>query len=415
MAIHGADLARKNSEISRRAFVGGTAGAALGAAAALAPTPAWAQSFSDFVASLRPLARAGGVTDATFDSVAATLTPDPEVERQAASQPEFEISISDYLRRAVSASRIAHGRAIEKQWSDVLEAVERDSGAPAEIVLAAWGMEADFSRPAQTRDTLGAIATLAWLRPQDQTYRTEFVAALKILDQGLAPRARLVGSWAGAMGMPQFMPSAYLKYAVRRSGPGAPDIWTSTPDALASIANFFARSGWDKALPWGLEAKIPSDFDWTSLTESFQDWRKLGLTAVDGRAWPERGEGALFAPEGANGPVWLLTSNFQVIKKYDNSDSYALALGLLGDALTGRSGPRKPWPAEFRPLPKDDRVRLQKGLATLQLYDGPTDGKIGPVTREAVHRFQRAAGLKPADGLASSSVLAALDARLGSR
>jgi membrane-bound lytic murein transglycosylase B len=389
----------------RRVFLAGFAASLAAGAAA----PARADSFEAFVASLKRDAERAGVRDSTFDQAVAGLSPDSTVPTRAASQPEFETPIWDYLRRAAGPARLSHGRAALARWAAPLSVVSKKCGVPGEIIAAAWGMEADFTQPAQDRDVLRAIATLAWTRPADPGLRVEFVAALTMLDRGLVARSHLRGSWAGAMGMPQFMPSAYLRYAVSFRGSGAADIWTSVPDALASIGNFFARSGWAAGLPWGAEVELPPGFAWASLNGRFADWKRLGLRRSDGRPLPERGEATLFAPAGASGPVLLLTENFQTIKKYDNSDSYALALGLLADALAGRRGLVRAWPADLTQMSRDDRVRLQQGLAARALYEGPTDGKVGPATREAVHKFQVAARLNPADGLATPAVLAALD------
>jgi lytic murein transglycosylase len=276
-------------------------------------------------------------------------------------------------------------------------------------------MEADFEEPGQTRDVLRSLATLAYARPQTPTFKTEFIAALAMLGRRLATRGQLRGSWAGAMGMPQFMPSAYLKYALRYSGHGPADIWSSVPDSLASIANFLNKSGWRRGLPWGFEVELPPAFGWRSLHADFAAWRDLGLGRADGLSFPARGEAALFAPAGAAGPAFLLSANYWILKQYNNSDSYALSLALLADRIAGGPGVRKPWPDHVRMLSRADRIRLQRSLAALGFYRGLTDGKIGPATRDAVHEFQVKAGLQPADGLAAPDVLAELERQRGGR
>ena len=385
-----------------------TSAARAGEASSTADLPA----FRAFVRSLEPAANESGVSRATFDHATAALEPDGAVTTRAAAQPEFETPIWIYLQRAAGPGRIAKGLRAAAQWRPELSSIQTTSGVPGEIILAAWGMESDFAQPAQDRDVLSALATLAWLQPRTATFKTEFIAALLMLERGLVDRLRLRGSWAGAMGMPQFMPSAYLRYAVSYRGSAPANIWTSAPDSLASIANFLARTGWRSGLPWGFEADLPKEFDWASLHGDFAEWRRLGVRRADGRAFPRAGAAALFAPAGAGGPCFLLSDNYWVLKQYNNSDSYALSLGCLADALAGRPALRRPWPHDVASLDRADRVSLQKGLAALRLYDGETDGKLGPATREAVHRFERGNGLRPADGLPTAAVLAALKQRL---
>lgn len=376
-----------------------------------APSPPDPGAFHAFLLSLAPAAQKAGVSRAVFAATLQGLEPDPALLKQSARQPEFETPLWVYLRTAAGPARVAQGRRAQRQWASQLAAIARKSGVSRDIVLAAWGMESDFSEVAQTRDVVRSLATLAYARPQTPSFKTEFVAALVMIDRHLASRAELRGSWAGAMGMPQFMPSAYLKYAVRYEGRGAADIWSSVPDSLASIANFLAKSGWTRGLPWGFEVTVPPGFAWRSLHEDFATWRGLGLKRADGAPFPARGAADLFAPAGASGPAFLLCANYWILKKYNNSDSYALSLGILGDRIAGRPGVRKAWPQHVRPLARADRIRLQKSLAALGFYRGLTDGKIGPATRKAVHAFQVKNALQPADGFATPTVLASLESR----
>jgi lytic murein transglycosylase len=295
---------------------------------------------------------------------------------------------------------------VAARWAAPLATIDRRFGVPASIVLAAWGMEADFAQPNQTQDVVRSLATLIWARAGDASSRSEFVDALKILQIRDEPRAELTGSWAGAMGMPQFMPSTYLRFATSYRGDAPADIWRSAPDALCSIANFLRGSGWRPGLPWGVEVHAPEAFRWEALRAPFARWSALGFRAVGKRALPAAGDGSLFAPAGAKGPVFLLSDNFWVLKDYDNSDSYALALGLLADGLDGRPGPSVEWPRDARLLPLALRARAQADLKRLGFYDGAADGKVGPATREAVHLFQRSASLSPADGFLSQMVAA---------
>ena len=380
--------------------------------------PAWAlpdaSAFPAFVETLRPQAERAGVAAALFDTETKGLQPDGAVPNRAAAQPEFETPSWVYVEKAAGPARVARGRRAAAQWASQLSAISTKSGAPADIILAAWGMEADFTAPSQNRDVLGALATLAWLQPSEPTFRSEFVAALLMLQNKMVDRARLRGSWAGAMGMPQFMPSAYLRYAVSYRHAGPADIWTSAPDSLASIANFLVRSGWRTGLPWGFETSLPKTFAWESLRGDFKEWRRIGAQRVDGGRFPDAGAAMLFAPAGADGPCFLVSDNYWVLKKYNNSDSYALSLGRLADAIAGRPNLRRSWPQHAPALVREERVRLQEGLAALQFYQGNADGKIGPATRESVHRFERAIGMQPADGLPTPTVLAAIEHRLAS-
>lgn len=371
-------------------------------------------AFRAFLMTLAPDAQRAGVSRAVFDSAIQGLAPDPALLQQSARQPEFETPLWDYLRTAAGPARIGQGLRAKQDWAPQLGPIERKSGVPREIILAAWGMESDFKKPTQTRDVLRSLATLAYASPQTPSSKAEFVDALVMIERGLASRADLRGSWAGAMGMPQFMPSAFLKYAVPYEGRGPADIWNSVPDSLASIANFLAQSGWTRGLPWGFEVMIPGAFDWRSLHADFATWNALGLKRADGSSFPARGEAVLFAPAGAEGPAFLLSANYFVIKQYNNSDSYALSLGLLGDRIKGRPGLRKAWPDHVRLLSRVDRIRLQRSLAALGFYRGLSDGKIGPATRDAVHDFQIGSGLQPADGLATPKVLAELERRRAS-
>jgi membrane-bound lytic murein transglycosylase B len=237
----------------------------------------------------------------------------------------------------------------------------------------------------------------------------EFVEALLLLQEGV-PRGRLRGSWAGAMGMPQFLPSAYRKYAVSASGAGAADIWTSVPDALASIGGFLAKSGWNGEVPWSVEARIPDGFDYAAFDMDFAQFHALGFSRADGGPLPARGAASLYLPAGAGGPCFLIDDNFEVIRQYNTSDAYALAVGLLAERIAGRETPLAPWP-RVTPLATAEVKALQRKLTELGLYRGPLDGKLGRTSRNAIHAWQLGAGVQPADGFATKAVLARLGAK----
>ncbi len=385
---------------------------ALSIVAALAATPAWADAFSSFLESLWPAAKAAGVRRETFESAIAGLTPDPSVPRSSGGQPEFEKPLQTYYREAVSAGRIAKGRALAAQYQGELAAIEQRFGVPGEICLAAWGMESDFGRARGGHDIVRTLATLAYVRPDRPVFRDEFAAALLIIDRGEVARRNLVGSWAGAMGDPQFLPSAYLKYAVSAGGgEAAPDIWTSAPDILASIASFMHGNGWAANQPWIEDVVLPQGFAFPTLHASAADWAALGLRRGDGRAPAGDGEAALFLPSGAAGPAFLLFPDYFVIKQYNNSDSYALSLGSLAQRIAGGAAPTVAWPAKPINLSRKDKAFIQARLAALGLYDGTQDGKLGPRARDAIHAYQLKVGLQPADGFATSALVASLKAR----
>ena len=401
---------------SRRAVLALLAGVSadrgLAAALGLAAAPAWAAApFADFLEALWPAAKQASVRRETFEAAVAGLTPDPSVPRSSGGQPEFEKPLQTYYREAVSAGRIAKGAALAAQYQAELTAIEARQGVPGEICLAAWGMESDFGRARGGHDIVRTLATLAYVRPDRPVFRDEFVAALLIIDRGEVARQNLVGSWAGAMGDPQFLPSAYLKYAVSAAGGNtAPDIWTNPNDIVASIASFLRGEGWAAGQPWIEEVVLPPGFGFPTLHATAADWSQLGLRRPDGREPAGDGSAALFLPSGAGGPAFLLFPNYFVIKQYNNSDSYALSFGSMAQRIAGAPALATPWPAKPINLSRKDKAYIQARLAALGLYDGTQDGKLGPKARDAIHAYQKQAGLQPADGFATPTVVASLRA-----
>ena len=363
--------------------------------------------FDSFLQSLWPKAQQQGVGRAAFDAAIAGLTPDPALAGSGERQAEFERTLKAYLDDAASGSRIARGREARQKYRADLAAAERAYGVPAEIILAIWGMETEFGRNAGDKDVIRSLATLAFSRADGGRFADEVIAAMVMIERGI-PRARLRGSWAGAMGNPQFLPSAYLKYAVSPGGARTPDIWTSVPDSLASIGNFIRTEGWKPGLAWGAEVVIPQNFDWRSLKGSAAQLAAKGVRSVDGRQLPPAAEATLFFPAGASGPAFLLTENYWIIKQYNNSDSYAMSVAYLGDRIAGRPAIKAAWPTDFRLLGREDRVRLQTLLRDQGFYSDRIDGRFGPASRDAIHRFQVNAGIFPADGFASAALLARL-------
>jgi lytic murein transglycosylase len=369
--------------------------------------------FRQFLESVWPNAAAAGVSRATFEAAISGLTPDAAILTKPTTQPEFTITIAKYLAQSVTSARAAQGRDLAAELRAPLEKIQAQSGVPWEIMVAIWGIESNYGTGAGRSDILRVLATFAFKQHRGNLFRDEFVAALVMLEKGYATRAHLVGSWAGAMGQPQFMPSAYLKYAVSYDGSKAADIWSSRTDALASIGNFLEKSGWVPGLPWGIEVIIPDSFDYASLRNSFANWQAQGFRAASGKPLPSQGNASLFMPAGATGPAWLLTDNFAVIKQYNTSDAYAMAIGMLAQAVANDGGIRTPWPKDLKPLSIADGKLVQQALSKLGLYRGNADGRLGPATREAVHAYQLKAGIQPADAYVTPALVKRLRGEAG--
>ncbi|HZH53665.1 MAG TPA: lytic murein transglycosylase [Microvirga sp.] len=384
----------------------------LGMGAAGAPARAQDLSQADFqrfVQSLWPAAKARGVSRETFEEAFRGVGPDPKIVALTRKQSEFVRPIWDYIDGAISSQRLERGRRMASEWSQTLDAIERTYGVPRSVVLGVWGMETNFGSFTGSIYAVRALATLAYTGYRGDFFLEELLTALQILEAEHIDRSKMLGSWAGAMGHTQFMPSSYMKFAVDGNRDGVRDIWASVPDALASTANYLRQHGWKPGLPWGFEVKLPHGFDFRNLRQSFASWHGLGLRRMDGKPMPRSGEASLFLPGGARGPAFLVTDNYNVIKAYNSSDAYAMGVAHLGDRLMGGQPIRGAWPKDDPMLDKDQRQELQKLLARLGLYDGEADGKLGSKTRDAVRNFQLKRGLIP-DGYADYAVLRELRA-----
>jgi membrane-bound lytic murein transglycosylase B len=371
-----------------------------------APLPV---EFREFLQSLWPLAQQEGVTRATFDTAFANLKPDPALLAVSSKQAEFDKPLKSYLSEAASPRRIARGRECLHKWRAELSTVERRFGVPSGIILAAYGMETDFGTAKGKKDVIRSLATLAYLRQDRPAFRNELIDALVMLDKSGIARKVMKGSWAGAMGGPQFLPSAFLKFAVSYRRARSPEIWNNPLDSLASIANFLRQSGWQPDLPWGMEVILPKNLAIDSLHQSFAAFAAAGVRSVDAGAFP-KGDATLFLPSGAEGPAFLLSSNYWVLKAYNNSDSYALSLGLLASQINGKLALRGHWPKGEVFFSRTQKMEAQRLLEKLGFYHGDIDGRFGQASRDAIHEFQISSGETPADGFATPALLGRLAA-----
>jgi membrane-bound lytic murein transglycosylase B len=361
-------------------------------------------SFATYLEGLWPEAEHHGITRATFDAAFAGLTPDPNVLAAMRREPEYGKPMGAYLAGLVSPARIAMGQRKSAQWADTLRAVQDKYGVDQAILVAIWGIESSFGAGAQPWDVFRSVATLAQARFQSPLFHDELLSALRILQDGHIARREFVGSWAGAMGQPQFLPSSYLKYAVDFDGDGKADIWRSVPDVLASIANYLRKNGWQPQLPWGLEVSVPVGFDYRFSRGSMAEWAQRGLQRADGRPLPAAGDAILFFPSGASGPAFLVTDNFIVLKRFNNSDAYALAVAVLSDRLHGLPGVQAVWPADDTQPSRRERIALQHRLAALGYKIGDFEGHLDFELRDAVRALQARFAMVP-DGHPSRAFL----------
>lgn len=374
-------------------------------------------TFRRWIADFKKNALNAGITSATFDlAFKGVDSPDPEVLKKAAYQPEFTDPTWNYFDNRVQDNAIALGRAHGKKWAKWLNAIEKRFGVDHNILLAIWSIESDFGeamdRDTTMRDAIRSLATLAYGDRRRTKYaQTQLIAALKILQSGDIDRSHLQGSWAGALGHTQFIPTSYLIYAVDMDGDGKRDIWSSVPDALATAANLLKRNGWQQGHTWGYEVILPENGKFPPGALALSEWAKMGVKRANGKPFPNPSDKAtLKIPDGRNGPVFLVTKNFFVIKRYNSADRYALAVGLLSDRIAGYPGLVKDWNRPFSPLNIAERQELQSRLAKMGFYRGNIDGKNGEVTKKAIQAFQRRNGL-PTDGNPSRELLLLLRSR----
>ncbi len=393
------------------------AAAGLSLAFVLSPIPASADAgFQQWVASFRSVAAKSGISRTTYDRAFRGVTaPDPEVIEKARHQPEFTAPVWDYFDNRVHEDSVAVGRQMARQWKPWLDRIEQRYGVDRHILLAIWSMESNYGEILKNdkvmRNVVRSLATLAYADKRRAKFaRTQLIAALKILQSGDIDESHLTGSWAGAMGHTQFIPTSYQAYAVDADGNGRRDIWNSVPDALATAANLLRKNGWQAGKTWGYEVALPQG-KLPSGSTSIAQWQSLGVERASGKPFRSGTDKAeLKVPDGRGGPAFLMTRNFFVLKRYNNADKYALAVGLLADEIAGYGGLVRDWNRPFTKLTFEQRQELQKRLSAHGYYDGKFDGKIGEGSRSAIKAFQAQVGMAP-DGHPSMEVLTFLRQR----
>ncbi len=375
-------------------------------------TNAQAQSFASCVKALRGEAAAKGITAQTFDKAMAGIEPDQGVIDSMGNQPEFTTPIWDYLAALVDEQRVTDGKAKLAEWATVLAGIEQKFGVDRHTVIAVWGVETDFGRNMGKRPLVRSLATVSCFGGRQPYFRSELMATLRILQAGDVPPEHLAGSWSGAFGHTQFMPSTFQRLAVDFDGDGRRDIVGSIPDALASSANFLKDAGWASGLPWGYEVRLPAKYGGSSGRRdrrALAQWNQLGIRQLDGTALTGPDRAALILPAGAAGPAFIVFRNYDAIFSYNAAESYAIAIAHLSDRLRGAGPIKAAWPTEDPGLSRAERREVQQLLVDRGYDIGEPDGIVGQRTREAIKAFQASAGL-PADGRAGGRVLNALKA-----
>ncbi len=375
-------------------------------------TVADTQGLQRWIADFRRRAAATGISGTVLDQALTGLSYDADVVRRDRNQSEFTKTIWDYLDSAASDARVENGKVALNKHAGVLQKIENRYGVEKEIVAAIWGLESAYGTFRGSVPTIQSLATLAYDGRRAAFFEGELLAALKILQSGDTVAAKMQGSWAGAMGHTQFMPTSYLAYAVDFDGDGKRNIWGDDPtDALASAAAYLAGFGWRKGMPWGLEITLPDGFDYDLSGERVKkpvaEWQAMGIRTAQGKDLSDHGAASVLLPGGARGAAFLIFANFQVIERYNTADAYVIAVGHLADRLRGAAPFKAAWPRDLRALSFDERIEMQERLTKSGFDTLGVDGKIGPNTIAAVKAFQRAKGLV-SDGYPSLDILGRL-------
>jgi len=368
-----------------------------------------AADFQGCLQRLWPFAARRGISRNLYAAYTGTLTPDLRIMDLLDAQPEFTKSIWNYLDQLVSEERIAQGRALLERYRSTFEAVERTYGVDRYIIAAIWGVETNYGTLGGDRPVIRSTATLACIGRRQNYFREEFLSALEILQHGDVRPDRLVGSWAGAFGPTQFMPTAFKRFAVDFDHDGRRDVVDSIPDIVASTANNLKQDGWVTGQSWGYEVVVPATFNFMLADRArwmpIREWERAGITRTGGKSFPRPDDRAfLLIPAGIQGPGFLMLSNFRVIMRYNPAEAYALAIGHLADRLRGAPPFVQRWPRYERVLSRDERLELQQLLERRGYDVGEPDGQLGAKTRAAIRDFQTRLGRVP-DGFASIGVL----------
>ncbi|AGI66175.1 putative lytic murein transglycosylase [Octadecabacter antarcticus 307] len=367
------------------------------------------QGFNAWIFGFRNRATRQGILEATFDAAFDGITYNTTVIDRDRNQSEFTKSLWDYLDTAVSDARVRNGRRALADNMQLLNRIEQTFGVDKEVVVAIWGLESAYGAVRGSTNVIGAMATLAYDGRRGAFFEQQLIAALQILQAGDTAPRNMTGSWAGAMGHTQFMPTSFLEYAVDGNGDGRRDIWADDPtDALASTANYLRSFGWVQGQPWGIEVQIPQGFDYATAQRGNEklpsEWATIGVVDMAGRAVPDHEAASILLPAGAMGAAFMIFPNFEVIERYNTADAYVIGVGILSDRIAGGGPIETTWPRDDRVLNGAERVELQERLTAAGFDTLGIDGRIGPLTINAIRTYQLASDIIP-DGYASLRLL----------
>ncbi|MEM5476087.1 lytic murein transglycosylase [Pacificibacter sp. AS14] len=354
-------------------------------------------------------ARREGISDTTLNRAFRGVKYDASVIAKDRHQSEFTKQIWDYLDSAASPVRVKNGVAAMRKHASTLRAIEAKYGVDKQVVAAIWGVESAYGATRGDVPVIQALATLSYDGRRGRFFEAQLIAALQILQSGDTSPRNMTGSWAGAMGHTQFIPTSFLAFAVDGTGDGKRDIWSDDPtDALASTAAYLARHGWTKGQPWGVEVRLPAGFDYSLAKRDTKrapgDWGNLGVRGVDGKVVPNYGRGSILLPAGASGAAFMIFDNFAVIERYNKADAYVIGVGHLSDRLNGGAPIQASWPRGYLPLSFEEKKQMQRILKRKGFLDDKVDGLIGPNTINAIRDFQRSIGITQ-DGYPSKTLL----------
>lgn len=366
-------------------------------------------AFARWIEGFRSRARSAGIRDSAFNAAFQGVRYNTDVIQKDRNQSEFTKQIWEYLDSAASETRVRNGREALGQHKRLLSEIEARYGVEAEVVTAVWGLESAYGAFRGSNPLIESLATLAFDGRRGRFFEQQLIAALQIIQSGDVAPSRMTGSWAGAMGHTQFIPTSYLAYAVDFRGDGKRDIWSDDPtDALASTAAYLNRFGWRKGQPWGVEVVLPKGFDYRQTGERIKkspsQWAAMGVRDTRGRPVPNHGQASILLPAGSQGAAFMIFNNFHVIERYNTADAYVIGVGHLSDRIAGAGPLNADWPRDDRNLRFREKQEMQKLLTARGFNTQGVDGIIGPNTIQAIRRFQSSVGLVP-DGYASYEIL----------